>query len=267
MNSGAVVQRQLASGISPQGEITAVVDALAYVEERLISEPHAITPVEHIARDFNTWWPGQQRWSVNRVGRLLTRAGLPLSQADFRGRYGISCVPGWRLSSDTSFAEFLTRVEPAPDQAALVADVAAAFNDTAPIGGAWTDERMAATLNDLGFRVLLKRRNGAIDLLVDHHRLAGPKPKRPGRRLLRYNQEELLKKFDTAPDLAALPCSGLTLDRRQRLAAAGIRTRDELADLAADELQQILGAGLSSAAAAEIIMAARAHWFTEGAHP
>ena len=46
------------------------------------------------------------------------------------------------------------------------------------------------------------------------------------------------------------------------LGEKGIKTLDELADLAGDELVEILGAdGIDEQAANEIIMAARAHWF------
>ncbi len=46
------------------------------------------------------------------------------------------------------------------------------------------------------------------------------------------------------------------------LGEKGIRTLDELADLAGDELVEILGAdGMDEQAANEVIMAARAHWF------
>jgi N utilization substance protein A len=42
----------------------------------------------------------------------------------------------------------------------------------------------------------------------------------------------------------------------------GIKSLDDLADLAGDELVEILGAdALDEASANEIIMAARAHWF------
>ncbi len=50
------------------------------------------------------------------------------------------------------------------------------------------------------------------------------------------------------------------------LAANGVRTLDELADLASDELIDIIGAAnLQRERADRIIMAARAHWFEPGA--
>jgi N utilization substance protein A len=49
------------------------------------------------------------------------------------------------------------------------------------------------------------------------------------------------------------------------LGEKGIKSLDDLADLAGDELVEIVGAeALSEEAANEIIMAARAHWFEEG---
>ena len=52
------------------------------------------------------------------------------------------------------------------------------------------------------------------------------------------------------------------------LGEKGVKTLDDLADLATDELVEIVGAGAMSAAQAEtIIMAARAHWFDENGEP
>jgi transcription termination/antitermination protein NusA len=44
------------------------------------------------------------------------------------------------------------------------------------------------------------------------------------------------------------------------LAARGVKTRDELAELATDEMTDL--DGMTEARAAALIMAARAHWFT-----
>ncbi|MBY8966484.1 transcription termination factor NusA [Algiphilus sp.] len=54
---------------------------------------------------------------------------------------------------------------------------------------------------------------------------------------------------------------GMTDELAQALAAQGIRTRDDLADLGSDELSELVG--IEEDAAGEIIMAARAHWFAE----
>lgn len=54
---------------------------------------------------------------------------------------------------------------------------------------------------------------------------------------------------------------GLTLDMVIKLGEAGIKTLDDLADLAGDELQEIVGDALSEADANAIIMKAREHWF------
>jgi len=49
-----------------------------------------------------------------------------------------------------------------------------------------------------------------------------------------------------------------------KLGENGVKTLDDLADLAGDELREILGKdAMSLDEANEIIMAARAHWFTE----
>ena len=60
---------------------------------------------------------------------------------------------------------------------------------------------------------------------------------------------ELLRLQDMDTQLAA------------KLAEAGVRTRDDLADLAVDELSELTG--LEEERAKNLIMAARAHWFTE----
>src|ERR1700712_4325313 len=53
-----------------------------------------------------------------------------------------------------------------------------------------------------------------------------------------------------------------------QLGEKGVKTRDDLADLAGDELIEIVGAdALDADTANAIIMAARAHWFEDGAAP
>jgi len=52
------------------------------------------------------------------------------------------------------------------------------------------------------------------------------------------------------------------------LGEKGVKTLDDLADLAGDELVEILGSEqIDEAAANDIIMAARAHWFAEDGSP
>ena len=55
--------------------------------------------------------------------------------------------------------------------------------------------------------------------------------------------------------------AGMTPDLVAKLNAAGIATRDDLADLATDELTDI--SGQSNEEATALIMTARAHWFLE----
>jgi N utilization substance protein A len=69
-------------------------------------------------------------------------------------------------------------------------------------------------------------------------------------------QEE---RVETAQDLITL--EGMSPELLNQLAAGGITTRDELAELATDELVEM--AGLDETAASQFIMAARAHWFDE----
>ena len=58
---------------------------------------------------------------------------------------------------------------------------------------------------------------------------------------------------------------GLSAEQVVHLAEQGIKTLDDLADLAGDELVEMLGEELamSEDKANEIIMAARAHWFAD----
>lgn len=69
-------------------------------------------------------------------------------------------------------------------------------------------------------------------------------------------QEE---RVESAQDLFNI--DGMTNDLVAKLSEHGIHTRDELADLATDELAEM--ADLDETRAAEFIMAARAHWFED----
>ncbi len=61
-------------------------------------------------------------------------------------------------------------------------------------------------------------------------------------------------------DVAAI--DGLDSNDLAALAKAGVKTLDDLADLASDELLEITGtANLNQNRADQVIMAARAHWF------
>jgi N utilization substance protein A len=70
------------------------------------------------------------------------------------------------------------------------------------------------------------------------------------------------KEFGVADEVVALP--GLTVDMAVKLGEKGIKLLDDVADLASDELREIVGIEqLSEGKANEIIMAARAHWFAD----
>jgi N utilization substance protein A len=70
------------------------------------------------------------------------------------------------------------------------------------------------------------------------------------------------KEFGVSDEVVALP--GLSIEMAVKLGEKGIKTLDDVADLAGDELREIIGADeLTEGKANEIIMAARAHWFTE----
>jgi N utilization substance protein A len=70
------------------------------------------------------------------------------------------------------------------------------------------------------------------------------------------------KEFGVSDEVVAL--EGLSIEMAVKLGEKGIKTLDDVADLASDELREIVGADeLTESKANEIIMAARAHWFVE----
>ena len=74
------------------------------------------------------------------------------------------------------------------------------------------------------------------------------------------------KEFGVSDEVAALP--GISIEMAVKLGEMGVKTLDDVGDLASDELREILGVdALTENKANEVIMAARAHWFTEGDKP
>jgi N utilization substance protein A len=74
------------------------------------------------------------------------------------------------------------------------------------------------------------------------------------------------KEFGVADAVVALP--GLSIEMVVKLGEKSIKSLDDVADLASDELREILGADqLTEGKANEIIMAARAHWFAGDENP
>ena len=63
--------------------------------------------------------------------------------------------------------------------------------------------------------------------------------------------------FRSDPELLKL--EGMDTQLAAKLVETGVRTRDELADLAVDELSE--KTGMDAERAKKLIMAARAHWF------
>jgi N utilization substance protein A len=63
-------------------------------------------------------------------------------------------------------------------------------------------------------------------------------------------------------DPELLKLEGMTTQLAAKLAERGIKTRDDLADLAVDELSEMTG--MDDESAKKLIMAARAHWFEDG---
>jgi len=85
------------------------------------------------------------------------------------------------------------------------------------------------------------------------------------RNYLAVRDEELEKRrLDLGVDNDMAEVTGVTPSMMVTLGEVGLKTRDDLADLAGDELIEILGEGsLSLDKANDIIMAARAHWFAD----
>ncbi|HEY0901108.1 MAG TPA: helix-hairpin-helix domain-containing protein, partial [Micavibrio sp.] len=69
------------------------------------------------------------------------------------------------------------------------------------------------------------------------------------------------KELGIQSDLADF--EGLTTQQVVKLGEAGVKSKDDLADLAADELVEILGAEMTMNTANDLIMAARADWFKD----
>jgi len=76
------------------------------------------------------------------------------------------------------------------------------------------------------------------------------------------NEEFVEKSKSLGVDESLKTINGLDQDMILSLAENGVKTLDDLADLASDELMEILGEGvITEAEANRIIMAAREHWF------
>ena len=71
--------------------------------------------------------------------------------------------------------------------------------------------------------------------------------------------EEKRKSLGVSDEIAGI--EGITPAMLVALGEKGVKTLDDLGDLAGDELQEIVGEGLSNDDANAIIMAARQHWF------
>jgi N utilization substance protein A len=78
--------------------------------------------------------------------------------------------------------------------------------------------------------------------------------------------EKQRREHGVTDDVMALP--HITLALAVKMGEKGIKTLDDVGDLAADELREILGAdALSESQANEVIMEARKHWFPDDAAP
>ena len=76
------------------------------------------------------------------------------------------------------------------------------------------------------------------------------------------DREATIKKLGITDDLRNF--EGVTFDMLELLGPTGVKTLDDLADLAGDELVEIVGKDkIKPSAANELIMRARAHWFPD----
>lgn len=74
-------------------------------------------------------------------------------------------------------------------------------------------------------------------------------------------QEEAERNASLEPDLSLDTLEGVTPELLAVLETHGVKDRDDLAELATDELAEL--AGIDADAASELIMRARAHWFDD----
>jgi transcription termination/antitermination protein NusA len=83
------------------------------------------------------------------------------------------------------------------------------------------------------------------------------------RNFLEQKRKELeAKQKELGMEKALVELDGLTPSQFIKLGEAGIKTRDDLADLSGSELIELLGPGeLKASEADNVIMNARAHWF------
>lgn len=94
--------------------------------------------------------------------------------------------------------------------------------------------------------------------------LAAELQKRAQEFVKKRNEEFVEKSKTLGVDESLKTIAGLDQDMILALAEKGVKTLDDLADLATDELIEILGEGvITEVEANRVIMAAREHWFTD----
>ncbi len=94
--------------------------------------------------------------------------------------------------------------------------------------------------------------------------LAAELQKRAQEFVKKRNEEFVEKSKTLGVDESLKTIAGLEQDMILSLAEKGVKTLDDLADLATDELIEILGEGvITEVEANRVIMAAREHWFTD----
>ncbi len=130
------------------------------------------------------------------------------------------------------------------------------------------DDMIAGLLVQEGFNTIEELAFTAIDELADiegfDEQVAEELQRRAEAFLLKRDNElhDRRVELGVADDVAAIetftPAMLVTMGEK------GVKTLDDLADLASDELIEMLGEGsLNEATANEVIMAARAHWFAD----
>lgn len=84
----------------------------------------------------------------------------------------------------------------------------------------------------------------------------------------KQNAEFAVRSKELGIDDSLIRFEGLTQEMLVKLAEKGVRTLDDFADLANEELLEILGENTMTAHDADaLIMKAREHWFDENGNP
>lgn len=176
-----------------------------------------------------------------------------LSQAIGRNGQNVrlaSELTGWTLnvmSEDDAAAKTASEGEKIRDKfmerldlEAEVAEVLVEEGFTTVEEVAYVDESEMAEIDGFDAEIVAELQNRAKDYLLT---------------------QEIVSQEQQQPEDDMFNVDGMTDELARELAAKGVITRDDLAEMAVDELTEVIE--MNEEQAAKLIMAARAHWFTE----